>query len=328
MKPRIFLVLAIFYFSSLAACGDDSDPPCSCIAGEIPPSCAWECSAPENDPENVGEAESKLTVAASRVFQVSSLYYGTDNCQHGAIATDAAARCNSPTETVFARFQNVPACTPATATLGFQRMQWHDVTTLDVRRVLRPVIDPPVGVSSACSDSFPGAKWDSTGTVPWSVLGAKGWGTDASTEKVSVAIPVDGTLTVIRDLALPDGGTLVDDCAPTGECMLGFYPDHHVWEYPGTFVLSLTCASPPPVCGDGVIEGAEGCDDGNAADDDGCSAGCVAESGYACSGAPSDCDATCGDGIVAGLEECDDGNLNEADACAGCVTQNCTLVCE
>ena len=36
----------------------------------------------------------------------------------------------------------------------------------------------------------------------------------------------------------------------------------------------------PAVCGDGVVEGSEACDDGNTADDDGCSGTCQQEAGW------------------------------------------------
>jgi len=59
--------------------------------------------------------------------------------------------------------------------------------------------------------------------------------------------------------------------------------------------VSATRATPPPsctpviaTCGNGIVEGAEGCDDGNTADGDGCSAACRLESSAAiCSGVPS-----------------------------------------
>ena len=47
-------------------------------------------------------------------------------------------------------------------------------------------------------------------------------------------------------------------------------------------------ASIHPVCGNGVIEGDEECDDANDADNDGCSA-CIVESNYRCDGMPSVC---------------------------------------
>lgn len=42
-------------------------------------------------------------------------------------------------------------------------------------------------------------------------------------------------------------------------------------------------------CGDGSVSSLEGCDDGNLAPGDGCSESCTVETGYLCSGQPSDC---------------------------------------
>jgi cysteine-rich repeat protein len=69
------------------------------------------------------------------------------------------------------------------------------------------------------------------------------------------------------------------------------------------------------VCGDGLVDSTEGCDDGNAVDGDGCSSACVAEKGYACAGAPSACAPICGDGLLVGKERCDDGNAADGDGC-------------
>ncbi len=56
------------------------------------------------------------------------------------------------------------------------------------------------------------------------------------------------------------------------------------------------------LCGDGLLEFGEGCDDGNKVDTDDCTNDCQP--------------ATCGDGITwAGHEECDDGNSDDTDAC-------------
>ena len=72
-----------------------------------------------------------------------------------------------------------------------------------------------------------------------------------------------------------------------------------------------------PSCGDGIVEGAETCDDGNAQPGDGCSDTCQVETGWLCTGAPSLCRETlCGDGIVEGTETCDDGNLDDGDGCS------------
>ena len=61
-------------------------------------------------------------------------------------------------------------------------------------------------------------------------------------------------------------------------------------------------------CGDGIVNGAETCDDGNLVMEDGCLNSCVL--------------ATCGDGhINEGVEACDDGNLDQLDSC----TNSCEL---
>ena len=96
--------------------------------------------------------------------------------------------------------------------------------------------------------------------------------------------------------------------------------------------------SEPTTCGDGLVDGAETCDDGGTTGGDGCSATCQAEPGYECSGSPSTCSTVCGDGVVIGTETCDDGNTNAGDGCdATCQTENgydctgtpstCTEIC-
>jgi cysteine-rich repeat protein len=56
-----------------------------------------------------------------------------------------------------------------------------------------------------------------------------------------------------------------------------------------------------PVCGDGIQEAAEECDDGNTVVTDECTNACL--------------DAVCGDGVVGPDEECDDANTADSDAC-------------
>lgn len=74
-------------------------------------------------------------------------------------------------------------------------------------------------------------------------------------------------------------------------------------------VWLLACATsqtnPDPVCGDGVTQGAEACDDGNNASGDGCSATCEPED-----------TGECGDGALDSGEVCDDGNLLGGDGCS------------
>lgn len=59
-----------------------------------------------------------------------------------------------------------------------------------------------------------------------------------------------------------------------------------------------------PVCGNGVVEEGEACDDGNRVDGDGCEATCQ----------PTP-EPMCGNGILEGMEACDDGNLLGGDGC-------------
>jgi fibro-slime domain-containing protein len=75
------------------------------------------------------------------------------------------------------------------------------------------------------------------------------------------------------------------------------------------------------VCGDGVLDEGETCDDANARPGDGCSGRCEIEPGYECPEPGAACSAivVCGDGVVGGVEICDDGNTVGGDGCvAGC----------
>ncbi|XP_077392570.1 pappalysin-2 [Festucalex cinctus] len=58
-----------------------------------------------------------------------------------------------------------------------------------------------------------------------------------------------------------------------------------------------------PYCGDGVIQGAEECDDGNLLDSDGCSKKCHKEKGFNCIGEPSQCYVFDGDGVCEEFEQ-------------------------
>ncbi len=108
--------------------------------------------------------------------------------------------------------------------------------------------------------------------------------------------------------------------------------------------LSLTdTAGPLPMCGNGVVEGIEECDDGNDDETDDCLSTCVQAScgdGFvwadveACDDANDvttddclpDCSAaSCGDGFVyEGVEACDDGNTVDGDGCLNsCVEAVC-----
>jgi cysteine-rich repeat protein len=70
---------------------------------------------------------------------------------------------------------------------------------------------------------------------------------------------------------------------------------------------SNTC-SVEAFCGNGIVESGETCDDGNTVNGDGCSNTCKVET------------AVCGNGIVENGESCDDGNMVNGDGCSNTCT--------
>ena len=67
------------------------------------------------------------------------------------------------------------------------------------------------------------------------------------------------------------------------------------------------------ICGNGIVEGSEGCDPLPKNDDwgDGCTPDCMTEPNCPAGGGP--CTSKCGDGLVFGNEACDDGNTTSGD---------------
>ncbi|RKH52498.1 DUF4215 domain-containing protein [Corallococcus aberystwythensis] len=87
-------------------------------------------------------------------------------------------------------------------------------------------------------------------------------------------------------------------------------------------------AGSPSICGDGVKEGNEGCDDGNTTSGDGCNASCQVEPGWNCGATGLRCHAaSCGDGIIAAPEECEDGNRTHGDGCGASCRLEPGFVC-
>lgn len=106
----------------------------------------------------------------------------------------------------------------------------------------------------------------------------------------------------------PDGPTGVDppdapgpspaDAPPPGapDAMVVVPP-------PDAMVVPPPDAMPAAMCGNGLREGLEECDDGDGMNNDACRNDCTW--------------ARCGDGVVrAGVEECDDGNIVDGDMCS------------
>lgn len=91
----------------------------------------------------------------------------------------------------------------------------------------------------------------------------------------------------------------------------------------------------PAVCGDGLVEGLEECDDGNTAAFDGCEEFCRVEDGWICPPTGGACSRTsCGDGVREGSEQCDDANLEIGDGCTpfcdiepSCTGGVCSPIC-
>ena len=107
--------------------------------------------------------------------------------------------------------------------------------------------------------------------------------------------------------ACQPGETKMEDCNSC-ECVEG-----------GWSCTEIACGE--AVCGDGVVGGAEVCDDGNQVDNDGCPNDCGVADAETSGTDTGDTDtdtggtAVCGDGIVDGGETCDDGNQVDDDGC-------------
>lgn len=87
-------------------------------------------------------------------------------------------------------------------------------------------------------------------------------------------------------------------------------------EFSSMAMVTVTVTANPAmgICGNGVIEVAEQCDDGNTVNGDGCSATCATETLPA---------AVCGNGVKEAGEQCDDGNTVNGDDCsATCTLEN------
>ncbi len=130
------------------------------------------------------------------------------------------------------------------------------------------------GVGESSSDGGAGADAASSGGDPGGASSSQGEGSSAEGEASSTEV----------------GGSDDDAGTSLGE------------EASGAASSSSGSGAQGPVCGDGVVEGDELCDDGNAQDDDACVSSCIP--------------AACGDGhVFLGVEDCDDGNVASADGC-------------
>lgn len=78
------------------------------------------------------------------------------------------------------------------------------------------------------------------------------------------------------------------------------------------------------VCGNGVVETGEQCDDGNTVSDDGCT-DCLVDAGYECPQAGQLCQLLCGNAVLDEGEECDDAILSGSGTCIDCICTKPTI---
>ena len=95
---------------------------------------------------------------------------------------------------------------------------------------------------------------------------------------------------------------------------------------PGAEQVTTLAIALAPLCGDGVFDDGEVCDDGNDQAGDGCG-DCAVEPGFTCAGTPSACAAICADSLVRGAETCDDGNTADGDGCAAACSEELGYAC-
>ncbi len=116
----------------------------------------------------------------------------------------------------------------------------------------------------------------------------------------------DGRLSVTNSEACDDGNVVgADGCS--ADCK--FIEAGFLCPTPGEACQNLN------VCGNGIVTGAETCDDANEDDDDGCK-DCQVQVGYDCPFAGAKCIPLCGDGLLLLSEVCDDGNRDPGDGCS------------
>lgn len=279
MMIRAFLLIAIL----LAACGGTNDPCWTSCSKKYPDStdkfdaCLAQCDA-------TNEARLPLSVAASHVYTITAHNAPasaaacndpnvTSWCECGTNYTDSAARCNTSTEVLLAHIPPL-GCAVSSATLIYQVTTWGGPANVNVRRILRPVTLPTMGVAGLCATGTM-ASWYRSGPEAWGLPGAAQDGTDRTATGPSKALAGNAGL---RTESFDVTALVGDQCA--NGCVLAQYATgSHVNVLSGTVSLTYDCGGPPPapVCGNGTVEGAEECDDGNTASQDGCSAMCEQE---------------------------------------------------
>ncbi|MFC1787861.1 LamG-like jellyroll fold domain-containing protein [Patescibacteria group bacterium] len=98
---------------------------------------------------------------------------------------------------------------------------------------------------------------------------------------------------------------LIDDAAIYSRTLSENEIEEHYLN--GAYYSKTYCQAYAPVCGNGIVDPIEDCDDDNSESGDGCSSSCTVEPGYLCEGVPSVCDVdTDSDGLIDTLDACND----------------------
>ncbi len=155
-----------------------------------------------------------------------------------------------------------------------------------------------VWASGGCGDNASSDATSASATQETAPSGTMPSTTDTPTTEAPTTSDTTGTGT----------GTGTDTSDPT--------TDNPTTETPTTTTETTdTTAADPSVCGNGVVEDGEACDDGNQVGGDGCEPDCQIG------------EVLCGNGVLDRGETCDDGNQASDDGCsASCVTE-CGFLC-
>lgn len=270
------------------------------------------CSAPAGDPPGLatGKAHSGLSFTPTKVGTISPMYYTpcTNKCWGGngcAFFDPNNNRCisgdqlpngqsNSSGGVGLLQFQGVSCDWSLSTHLLLWTTEQSGNARGRVERPLKSIVMPPAGNGTT-------APWTTAGwaqaapNLPWEVPGAKGV-TDAYTAPLyEFNVPNNA---VNYPHSIDVSGLAQDACANGGPCIFMLrsilddgdaYDDApHYWLITASVVLQC---SAPPVCGNGITQSGEGCDDGDVDDGDGCSSTCTVEAGFTCQsdGSPSVC---------------------------------------
>jgi cysteine-rich repeat protein len=153
---------------------------------------------------------------------------------------------------------------------------------------MTPVLNPAAG--AVCFDAIP--------------VDCLAWGNFSASLPGRVTRPlrpVGGLVlgrAAIRRLDQAGLPTMLDGADDTDNCAIDFVIGTPVPQNNA----GVNGTPPTSTCGDRIVTGLEGCDDGNKIDTDDCTNTCI--------------QASCGDGIIhTGVEQCDDGNGDDTDDC-------------